>query len=314
MDKFFEIIFTTSFAHSVLRVSTPIIFAGMAAVVAEKSGVPNIGIEGMMLSSALAGVLFSVWTGSAFVGLLGALLISIILAVVIAYFSLNLETNTILSGLSVNMLAKGGTIFILFMVTGEKGSSASLKSGTIPAVDIPLIKDIPIIGEILSGQNLLTYIAFVAVFVLSFILYKTRLGMRIRACGENPNAVKSVGISVRKIQYIALMISGVFAGFAGAFMSMGYVSWFSRDMTAGRGFIALAASSMGQVTPGGTLISSLIFGTADALSNSLQTLRVPAQFVQMIPYATTVLGIFIYSVSYARKIKRKKNAMLKNAS
>lgn len=312
MEAFFDIIFTTSFAHSILRVSTPIILAGMAAVVSDKAGVVNIGIEGMMLSAALAGVLFSAWSQSALVGVLGAVVVGMLMALILAYFSLNLKTNLILSGLAINMIAKGGTVFLLYMITGEKGSSSSIKSMTVPTIHIPLIKDIPILGEIISGQNLLTYLAFVLVALFSIFIYRTPLGIRIRAVGENEHAVKSVGIPVLKTQYTALLISGFFAGLAGAFMSMGYVSWFSRDMTAGRGFIALAAESMGQITPWGTCLAALVFGFADALANSLQVLRVPAQFVQMIPYATTILGILIYSVSYAARMKKKRRVLQKS--
>ncbi len=308
MEQFFSVVFTTAFAHSVLRVSTPLIFAGMAAVVSEKAGVVNIGIEGMMLSAALAGVVFSAWSQSAIVGLLGAILISMLMALILAYFSLNLKTHNILSGLSVNIIAKGGTVFALFMITGDKGASTALKSVSFPKWDIPFIKDIPILGEIISGQNVLTYLAFIFVALFSVFIYRTQTGLRIRAVGENEHAVTSVGIDVRRVRYTALLISGVCAGFAGAFLSMGYMNSFTANMTSGRGFIALAASSMGQVTPWGTCAAALLFGCADALSNSLQVLRVPAQFVQMIPYVVTLLGITIYSVQYAAKKNRKAKA------
>lgn len=311
MDQILSIIFSTSFAYSVLRVSTPIIFAGMGAVISERAGVVNIGLEGMMLSAALAGVIFSAWAQSALVGLLGAVLVSVLMSLLLAYFSLNLKTNLILSGLSVNIIAKGATIFVLYMLTGDKGASTALKSVSVPKIDIPLIKDIPVLGKIISGHNLLTYLAFICVALVAILLYRTQTGLRIRAVGENPNAVKSVGINVRKVQYTALIISGVCAGLGGAFLSMGYMNSFTANMTSGRGFIALAADSMGQITPWGTCIAALVFGCADALSNSLQVLRVPAQFVQMIPYVVTLLGITIYSVQRSAKDRSRSLKTLK---
>ena len=149
----------------------------------------------------------------------------------------------------------------------------------------------------ISGHNLLTYLAFFSVIVVWILIYKTPLGLRIRAVGENAHAAESVGIKVMNVQFIALFLSGIFAGLGGAFMSMGYLSFFSRDMIAGRGFIALAAQNMGGAAPLGTLIASIIFGIADALSNMLQTLNVPAELVQMQPYLLTIIGLVIYAVA-----------------
>jgi simple sugar transport system permease protein len=306
MNQLFNIILTTTFAFAVLRISTPIILAGMAAVVSERAGVVNIAIEGMMLTGALTGVVISSFTSSWIVGLLASVGISMLISILLAYFALNLKANIIMCGLAINTMAKGGTVFVLYLLTGNKGASTSLKSYNVPTIKIPVIKSIPIIGEVFSGHNLLTYLAIILVFSLHIFMFRSRTGMRIRSVGENPGAVKSVGINVSKIQYIALVISGFFAGLAGAFMSMGYMSGFTANMVSGRGFIALAANSMGQNTPWGTFFASLIFGFADASANSLQVLKIPTQFIQMIPYATTILGITIYSVSTARKLKKQR--------
>lgn len=304
MKAFFDIIFTTTFGYSVLRVTTPILFAALGALISDRAGVINIALEGIMLSSALTGVIISALTKSAWIGLLAALIIGVVMALVMAYFSLNLKTDIILAGIALNLLASGGTIFVLYLVAHDKGISTSLKSLVMPQVVIPVINKIPVIGPILSGHNVLTYFALISVFLVSILLYKTPLGLRIRAVGETPNAASSVGISVKKIQYIALGISGLLAGFGGAYMSMGYVSWFSTNMTSGRGFIALAAEAMGMGTPLGTFFTSLLFGFADALSNSLQSLRVPAEFVQMVPYVFTILGLVLYSTRQANKAKK----------
>jgi simple sugar transport system permease protein len=313
MGDFLSIIFSVEFGYSVLRVTTPILFAALGALISDKAGVINIALEGIMLISALTGVIFSALTQSSLVGLLMAVLFGCGVGALLAYFSLNLKTDVILAAIAINLIAAGGTIFVLYLVAGDKGISSSLASLTLPRIDIPLLNKIPILGPILSGHNILTYLALLAVVFMHIFLYRTPLGLRIRAVGENPQAADSVGISVIKTRYIALMMSGMLAGFGGAYMSMGYVSWFSKNMTAGRGFIALAAEAMGGATPVGSFLTSLLFGFFDALSNSLQTLRVPAEFVQMVPYIATVVGLVIYSINKTNKIKKTRLALAKHA-
>lgn len=305
MENLISAIFSTDFVFSILRLTTPILLAALAALITDRAGVMNIGLEGIMLTSALMGVIGSAYTQSKLIGLVCAILTGIIMGLIMAYFSLNLKTDIILTGIAINLLASGGTIFLLYSVCGDKGMSTSLQSLTLPALSIPIIKDIPILGEILSGHNVLTYVAFILVGVIWVVLYKTSLGLRIRVVGENSHAAESVGIKVKKIQYTALIISGVLASLGGAYMSMGYMDKFARDMTAGRGFIALAAEALGMGTPIGTLIASLVFGTADALSSNLQVLSVPVQFIQMMPYLCTIVGLILYSIVKTKKVVKK---------
>lgn len=306
MQEFFNIVFSVGFGYSILRVTTPILFAALGALISDKAGVINIALEGIMLISALIGVIVSAGTGSVWVGLLAAVIIGGIIGIVMAYFSLNLKSDIILTGIAINLMAAGGTIFLLYIVAKDKGISTSLKSGILPKIVIPIINKIPVIGPILSGHNVLTYIGLIAVGLVSYFLYKTPLGLRIRSVGENENAAASVGVNVIKIKYIALAISGMLAGFGGAYMSMGYVSWFSKNMTAGRGFIALAAEAMGGATPIGTFLTSLLFGCADALSNSLQSMKIPTELVQMIPYIATIIGLVVYARKKSKKVKKLK--------
>ena len=304
MDSLFSAIFSADFISSVLRLSTPILFAGLAALITDKAGVINIGLEGIMLSAALAGVVGSAFGGNAFVGLLLALVVGVALGLLMAYFAIGLKTDIVLTGIALNLMASGGTVFLLYVITKDKGMSTSLKSFTMPVIQLPLIKSIPVLGDILSGHNLLTYLAFLFTVLVWILLYRTPLGLRIRVVGENISAAESVGIPVKKVQFTALAISGVLASMGGAYMSMGYMDKFARDMTAGRGFIALAAEALGRATPLGTLIASLFFGMVDALSSNLQILNVPVQFVQMLPYVCTIVGLVIYS---AIKGKNKTN-------
>lgn len=300
-----ELIFSTDFLYMWIRVATPILLASLGAVICTKAGVVNLGLEGIMLISALAGVLGSAFGGSFWIGLLTGLLASVAVSAVFAYFHLVLKANNVLCGTAVNTMASGLTVFVLQLATGEKGNSSSLKSFSFPNVDIPIIKDIPVLGGILSGHNALTYLALAMVVVIWFFLYKTPTGLRMRAVGENPNAASSVGQNVIKIQFLAIVLCGLMTGLGGMYLSMGYLTMFVRDMTAGRGFIALAACSMGQATPVGALISSMIFAFFDGLSNILQVLKIPSEFIQMLPYLATIAGLTVYSIQKSAAASRK---------
>ncbi|WP_019908494.1 ABC transporter permease [Paenibacillus sp. HW567] len=305
MNSLLNVILTTDFAFSVLRVTTPILFAALGALISNRAGIINIGMEGIMLVSALAGVIVSAYTHSAWVGLLGAVLSGTLIAGVLAFFTLKFKTHIILGGVAINMFASGGTVFILYLLSGDKGSSTTLASKVLPSVQIPLLKDIPVLGPILSGHHILTYFSILSVLVVYYLLNRTPLGLRIRSVGENPHAAQSVGVSVIKIQYTALLLSGFFASLGGAYMSMGYLSLFTRDMVAGRGWIAIAAESMGRSTTIGTALTSLLFGAADALANALQVLKIPAELIATLPYVATVIGLIIYAVSETRKKNKK---------
>lgn len=273
----------------------------MGALITSRAGVINIGLEGIMLFAALFGVIFSAASGSAWVGFLGAVVTGVLIAILMSYVALVLKSHVTLTGIAINMFASGCTVFILYLVTGDKGISSSLASKVMPSVELPLIHKIPIIGEVLLGHNILTYLSFLGVLFTYILLNKTVVGLRIRAVGENEQAALSVGAKPVKYQFIAMLISGVLAGMGGAYMSMGYVSWFSRDMVAGRGFIALAAQQLGQGTTLGTMSATLVFGMADALANNLQALQMPLEFVQSIPYVTTIVGLVVFSIAKQRK-------------
>ncbi len=298
-----DIIFSADFLFVVLRVTTPILFATLAVTIAAKSGVFNIAIEGIMLIAALVGVIFSAKFQSAWIGLFFAIAVGILVGLLLGFMVLKLKTDPILAGVALNLMATGGTIFLLYLVSGDRGVSSSLASVSLPSVRLPIIESIPFLGTVLSRHNILTYVVFIAVIFIHILLYKTPLGLKIRSVGENPNAAESVGINVHKVQYIALGLSGMLAAMGGAFLSMGYLSWFTNGMTAGRGYIGLAADAMAGSTPIGGLIVSLVFGIADAMANVFQTgIKIPYELVQMIPYMTTIIGLAIYSY---RKMKQK---------
>ena len=304
-----QYICSTEFLYMWIRVATPILLAALGAAVCNKAGVVNLGLEGIMLISALFGVLGGAMGGNLFWGFLTGVGSALVVSAIFAYFHLILKANATLCGTAINTAATGLTVFVLQLATGEKGNSSSLRSFSFPEVEIPLIKDIPVVGDILSGQNALTYRAILLVVLFYILLYKTPLGLRMRAVGENPNAASSVGQDVVKIRFIAIIICGVLTGLGGMYLSMGYLDMFVRDMVAGRGFIALAACSMGQSTPVGALISSLVFAFFDGLSNILQVLQIPSQFVQMLPYLATIAGLTVFSIQQSMRAKRKMNRL-----
>jgi len=198
-------------------------------------------------------------------------------------------------GIALNIIAQGGTIFLLYILTGDKGNTSTLASGAVPSINIPVLENIPWLGEIFSRHWILTYLAFIFTWLVSVVLNRTRLGVHLRAVGENPVAAGTVGIDVRRTQTVAIGLSGFFASLGGLSLSMAYLTFFQSNMTAGRGFIALAAVLLGGRTALGTMLAALIFGFADALANQFGSLAIPPQWVQMIPYVATVIALVVYS-------------------
>lgn len=297
------------FYFAMFRSATPVLLTTLGAMIASRSGTSNIALEGIMLISAFTGVVVSAFTQSALVGFLGAVFAGFVISNILAYFVLKLKSNAVISGIAINTLASGGTIFVLYLITGEKGASTSLHSLKLPSINIPVIQDIPVIGTILSGHHILTYVALILVFAVWYMFKYTKLGMHIRAVGESPESAQSVGISVNKVKYIALSISGILTGMSGAFLSMGYVGLFSSGMTAGRGYIALAtqAISAGNAVVG--MFASLIFGFCSSLANYLQSSGIPLQFIQLMPYLIIIIVYTWYcAMVEKRKLKRQLNS------
>lgn len=318
MQTILESIFSVQSLATVLRVSTPLIFAALGALISKRAGVLCIAFESVMLFAALGGVLGSAFTQNVFLGVLSGLLFGTAIVALFAYCVLVIKSNPILTGLALNILGSGGTVLLMYVVTGDKGVSSSLSSLLIPTLEIPLIRDIPVVGQILSGHNLMIYLGFLTAFLVYLFLFRLPIGLRIRSVGENPNAAESVGISVVKTQFIALLVAGVVASLGGIYMFMGYLPFFSRNMVAGRGFIGIAAQNLGGGMPLGTLVVSLCFGVADAVSNIFQSLQLPAEFMQMLPYVATLLALVFYGDgskkrTSALKIKKVKNTGAKQA-
>lgn len=298
------------FLAEAIRMATPLIFAALAALITRQAGMFNMGVEGMILCSALAAVAFAHYSGNMWVGLLGAVLVGLLTGLIIAFANLSGKTELYLTCIAFNLAASGGTVFIMYVLTGEKSTtSGAFRSYQIPNIDIPVIKDIPVIGKIISGQSLLTWVAVLSIFLVWLLLKRTRLGLRIRAVGENPHAAESVGISVKKIGYTSFAICGLMAGLSGAYLSMSYVTFFMKNMANGRGYIGLSAQNMAGGEPVGSALASLLFGFSQALTTTMKNqTNFPTEFLEMIPYAATIIALGVTGLIAIQRIKKTESA------
>jgi len=288
---------------STIRLSVPLLLAALAGLYSERAGVFDIGLEGKMLAAAFAGGAAGAVTGSAFLGAAAAVLISVGFALVHGFASITHRGNQIVSGVAINFIAAGSTIILgqaWFQQGGRTpslGEAARFGAITLPGAD--LLRGIPVLGpiysELISGHSLLVYVAFLAVPFTWWVLFRTRFGLRLRAVGENPAAVDTAGISVAWLRYRAVICTGVLAGLAGVYLSMAQNAGFVKDMTAGKGFIALAALIFAKWKPVPVMFACLLFGFLDAMSIRLQGTplpligRMPVQLMQALPYMLTVI-------------------------
>ena len=285
-------ILSVDFIIDILRATTPILLATLGACMAAKAGICNMALDGIMLFAALFGVIFSNLTGSWIASLILTAISGAIMGAILAFFVLNLKTDEILAAIAINLTATGGTVLLLLAFSGDRGSS-TFETHSAPAF---------------HGINIMTVIALVLVVVIHLFLYKTPLGLQIRSVGENKDAAESVGIKSIKIQYIALILSGTLGALGGYFLSSGYMNAFTKNMQSGRGFIALAAAAMGANTPIGGFIVALLFGAAQAIANQLQLTSIPVELIQMIPYATVLVGLAVFSYSAKKKKEKLSNS------
>ena len=274
---------------STIRNATPLVFAALGGMFSERSGVVNIGLEGLMLISAFAGVVGAFLSGSAVVALGFALAAGLVFALIHALMCVTFEADQIISGTAINLLALGGTGFLMVSIFGAGGTSPRVEGfGEVP---IPLLSGIPVVGPALFSQSVLVYLMYVMVPVTYFVLFRTPFGLRLRATGESPEAVDTAGVSVGRMRYYGVALSGLLAALGGIYLSMGVLSAFTENMTGGRGFIALAALIFGRWNPIGAAGAALLFGFALAVTFSAPQEVIPNEFLQMIPYVLTIVAL-----------------------
>ncbi len=286
-------ILTAGVLASMLRFATPLAFAAMGGIFSERSGVVNIGLEGMMLTGAFFGIWGSVWSGSWVVGLLTAGVFGGLLALIHAIFCIHLRADQIVSGFAVNFLALGLTGFLYSEIYP---GGIHQEVSRVPNVNLGFLGGVPGIGDFLEGVfghlNLLVWVMFAAVILSYVVLFKTPIGLRIRSVGEHPKAADTVGISVYGIRYAAVVTSGILAALGGAFLSIGFVGNFAENMTSGRGFIALAAVIFGKWRPGWAFAATLLFGFGFAISIPLQReANISENLISTVPYLLTLVAL-----------------------
>lgn len=292
-------LFDANLLGSILRFVAPILLAALGGMICERAGVFNIALEGMMLMGAFTGVVASFYTGNAVLGVLAAMLAGAALAVIFAVLALNLGGDMIVIGIATNLLAAGLTVFLLRTIFDVRGAFRDESLQGLRALHIPLLQDIPVLGPLLSGHTWVVYAALLMVVVMQVFLFRHQWGLRLRGVGEYPAAAATLGVSVNGFRYLALIISGLLCGLAGAQLSLGNVTLFVENMSAGRGWIAVAAVMLGQAHPVGVFGASVLFGFSDTVSFRLQGMGMPSQFTGMVPYIVTLLSLF--AIEWQRK-------------
>jgi general nucleoside transport system permease protein len=273
-----------------LRYATPLIFGAMGGILSERSGVINIGLEGMMLMGAFFGIFGADVFGSWFIGILVGVGAGAVMGLVHAFVSISLRADQVVSGTGINILAIGITGYVFIFHYGDQGTPSDISR--IPGVTLPLIEDIPFIGEAIGRMNLLTWAALIIVPILSVYLFRTRGGLRLRSVGEKPRAADSLGLPVLRTRYLAVTASGALAALGGVFLSIGLLGSFNEEMTAGRGFIALAAVIFGSWRPFGALAGACLFGFSTALAQRLSVFsESTAVLFQALPYVLTLVVV-----------------------
>lgn len=286
----FRTIFNYTLIASTIRLSTPLILAALGGLYSERSGVINIALEGMMLAGAFTAAAVTVFAHSSLVGVLAAVLAGLLVAGLHALATISYRADQVVSGTAINILFLGVPALLSGVLFESTGATRQLsRDEVLPDTPIFNPQNSPMLASVFN-QKPIVYLAFLLVAASVYVLYRTRFGLRLRAVGENPEAADTAGVSVKRMRYAGVLISGALAALGGAYLSIGQSSQFTRNMTAGRGFIALAALIFGKWHPVGALLACLFFGLAEAVSIRMQgTVNIPNQFIIMIPYVLTIV-------------------------
>ena len=288
---FLRVITSTDLWNATLQFGALLLLPALGGVISERSGVVNIAMEGMTLTGAYAGVMTALATHSVIGGIIGAMIAGGLMALVHAIVSINFKADQVVSGIAINIAALGLTDYLLTIQTNGQGVPALKPELRIPNIALGPLSNIPFIGPVFFQQNVIFYVAIVILLAIQFLLFRTNIGLRIRAVGEQPQAADTAGVNVRLIRYLCVIGSGLLSGLAGAFLSLGIAGIFNTNMTAGVGFIALAAMIFGKYTPLGTAGACLIFGLGEALSPRLQDTGISPNLLSTLPYILTLVAL-----------------------
>lgn len=276
-----------------IRMATPLILATLGEVICERSGILNLGIEGIMLFSSLVAFLTTFFTGNLWLGVLTAVIVGALFGILMAFFTVSLGVSQHVSGLGITLFASGLSLFVYRQTIGTPAVPPTIQ--TFKTLPIPLLSKIPILGPILFDQYILTYIAIILVPIFSFLLYKTNFGLSLRSVGENPEAADALGINVYRTRYIALIIGGALMGLSGSFFTLAYFNMFLYGIVGGRGWVSIALTIFANWDPKRVLLGAILFGGIDALQLRLQAIgfNIPYQFFLMMPYVLTIVVLVL---------------------
>ncbi len=287
-------IITLAVIRSGIRLATPIILGALGFAICSRAGVLNFAIEGMMLFGAFAAIVAAFLLGNTYLGVVVAILAGGLIGAFFAAVYLKYRVDLVILALALNLFIAEMTVFFLRVVFGAFGSWSDPSIQQLPEINIPLLDQIPILGPLLSGHNIIVYTSWFASFALYVVLFHTRFGRHIRAVGENQSAAETVGIDVARVKIFVLILSGCLAALGGAFLSVGHLTLFTRDMTGGRGWLAVTASLFGLNHPIGVLFTGLFFGFADAFAVRLQTVTdIPPSLVQFLPNVAALVALVL---------------------
>lgn len=287
--------FVVGWMAASVRLATPILMAALGETFTERGGVLNLGLEGIMLMGALSGFVGAYATGNLWAGVLAALITGVLMGLLMGFFSVTAKVNQVVAGLGITILGSGLSTLLFRLFFGLRTIPPTIDM--FPELPIPLLSQIPILGEVLFNQNILVYLTFILVGVAQVVLFRTRFGLALRSVGERPDAADTRGISVDKMRYIGLIIGGALAAAGGAYLPLANLGIFWTQMTAGRGFIAIAIVIFSRWNPLRGLWGALFFGATMALQLSLQTLRIPiaSELLLMLPYIVTIIALVVVS-------------------
>lgn len=302
-------IFTVATLAVVLTKTAPLLLAAIGGAFTQQGNILNIGLEGLMLVGAFTAIAVGAAT-SPFVGVLGAIAAALVLALVFALATLRFKADFIVVGIGINLLAAGLTVLLLTVFYGNAGVTPGDVKAILPKIDLGVLGGIPVLGPLLDDQTLLVWLAFLLVPVYAYVLYRTPYGVHLRAVGEDESAARAAGIDVARVKFIAILLSGVFCGIAGAQLAMATVGSFTAGMTASRGFIAVAALTFGLGRPYFTMLACLIFGAADALADRLALAGVNSSLALTTPYVITIVAIVLAALRVRSAFKARANRAL----
>lgn len=291
MQVLFRVLTSGDLWQAALQFGALLLLPALGGVISERSGVVNIAMEGMMLTGAYAGAIIALSTHSLIIGVIGAIIAGGLMALVHAVVSINFKADQIISGIAINIAALGLTNYLNIVQTNAQGIPSLPGSVRLPVITWGPLAHIPFLGPVLFQQNVIFYVALAILVGINFLLFRTNIGLRVRAVGEHPEAADTAGINVRLVRYCCVIGSGLLSGLAGAFLSLGIAGIFNPNMTAGAGYIALAAMIFGKYTPWGTGAACLIFGLGEALSPRLQDTGISPYLLGTLPYILTVVAL-----------------------